>query len=119
MLWYKGWLETRFRLLFALGFVAFVIFLATRSGNSACRQPSVSRATDTFFNFSWTQYYPYMFNRANSRSHFVHLPYLILHVARCTRSFHHETSRLTHAARHMPRFPSSLTSSRARKILAA
>jgi hypothetical protein len=35
MLWYKGWLETRFRLLFVLGFGAFFVFLATHTGNFA------------------------------------------------------------------------------------
>jgi hypothetical protein len=35
MLWYKGWIETRFRLLFALGFVGFVLVAAYSNGLKA------------------------------------------------------------------------------------
>jgi ABC-2 type transport system permease protein len=35
MLWHKGWLETRFRLLFALGFSALILISAYSSGGKA------------------------------------------------------------------------------------
>ena len=34
MLWHKGWLETRYRLLFALAFVAFLQILQHKPGAS-------------------------------------------------------------------------------------
>ena len=45
MLWYKGWLETRFRLLFTLGFIAFFMVTVQHSAqNSAASVPHASAA---------------------------------------------------------------------------
>jgi hypothetical protein len=48
MLWRKGWLETRFRLLFTLGFTTFILVLQY-SARTAAQPPHANQQPSLWF----------------------------------------------------------------------